>query len=239
MSILGKIFYSKLLFSLRIFLRKQSALMPVTDFLISNTIRKFNYADMRMMRAIYCLEKTKSLSDPIAECGVGSGYSMAYILSYLIRTKDTRNYFGFDTFEGFPFIHPEDLVGLPESRKAVSVVGRYKEFGLGHHEKTVARLGADSIAEFHKGLFDDTIPMLPDSLKFSFVFMDCDLYQSYKSCLSVMYSRVVSGGIILFDEYEHVIDWPGAKKAIDEFFADKPEKPQQLPFGTSWMVRKI
>ncbi len=239
MTLLNKIFHSKLFFHLRIFLRKQSSLMPATDFLISNTIRKFNYADMRVMRLIYCLEQTKSLSGSIAECGVGSGYSMAYILSYLTRTKDSRNYFGFDTFEGFPFIHPEDLEGLPEGRKSISVVGRYKEFGLGHHEKTVSRLKANSRAQFYKGLFDDTIPALPDGVKFSFVFMDCDLYQSYKSCLSVMYSRVVRGGIILFDEYEHVVDWPGAKKAIDEFFADKPEKPEQLPFGTSWMVRKL
>jgi len=239
MSLLRKLFFSPTLFPLRTFLRKQSAFMPLTDFLISNTIRKFNGADMRVMRIVYCLEQTKFLDNPVAECGVGGGYSMAYILSYLVRAKDSRKYFGFDTFEGFPFIHPEDLEGLPESRKSISIVGHYKEFALEHHKKTVARLGADSRAEFHKGLFDDTIPALPDNVKFSFVYMDCDLYQSYKSCLSVMYSRVVSGGIILFDEYELVIEWPGAKKAIDEFFMDKLEKPEQLPFGTSWMVRKI
>ncbi|MEN9902227.1 MAG: hypothetical protein RL651_891, partial [Pseudomonadota bacterium] len=142
MSLFGKIFYSHYLFPLRVAFRKQSRLMPVTDFLIQNTIRKFNASDIRLMRIVYCLEQTKSLSAPIAECGVGSGYSLAYTLSYLARTKDVREYYGFDTFEGFPFIHPEDLEGLPENRKNVTKVGHYKEFMMSHHEKTIKKLGA-------------------------------------------------------------------------------------------------
>ena len=34
--------------------------------------------------------------------------------------------------------------------------------------------------------------------------------------------KVVRGGIVLFDEYG-IPDWPGETKAVDEFFADKPE----------------
>lgn len=239
MSVFHKVFYSHYLFPLRVALRKQSRLMPITDFLIQNTIRKFNLSDVRLMRIVYCLEQTKSIDAPIAECGIGSGYSLAYTVSYLVRTKDNRRYHGFDTFEGFPFVHSEDLEGLPENRKNVTKVGHYKEFMMSHHEKTIKKLGATDRAVLHKGLFSDTIPKLPEDLLFSFVFMDCDLYQSYKSCLESMYSRVLPGGIILFDEYEHTVDWPGAKKAIDEFFADKPEKPEPLPFGTSWMIRKV
>lgn len=225
--------------SFRVFLRKQSNLMPITDYLIGNTLRMYNGADIRVMRLIYGLEQTKDLNFPVAECGVGSGYSMAYMLSYLRRSKDDRNYHGFDTFEGFPYIHEEDLKDLPEKRKSISVVGHYKEFVLDGHLRTIKRLRMTERATLHKGLFDETVPMLPHDQKFSFVFMDCDLYQSYKSCLSVMYDRVVSGGIIIFDEYEHTVDWPGAKKAIDEFLEDKPEKPEKIPFGTSWMIRKI
>ena len=227
------------MFPLRIALRKQAWLMPITDFLISNTIRKYNAADIRVMRLVYCLEQTKGTIGPVAECGVGSGYSMTYMLSYLIRSKDSRDYHGFDTFEGFPFIHPEDLINIPEKRRKISVVGHYKEFVIDHHKKIIRKLGLDGKATLHKGLFSDTIPPLDKSLTFSFVFMDCDLYESYRSCLAAMYHRVLPSGIILFDEYEHTIDWPGARRAIDEFFADKPEKPEPLPFGSSWMIRKV
>lgn len=236
---LMKTIYHRSMTPVRVALRRQTWLMPVTDFLISKTIRKHNPTDLRVMRLIYCLEQTRQLDADTAECGIGSGYSMAYTLSYLMRSGDKRRYHGFDTFEGFPFIHPEDLVGLPEHRRNISVVGHYKEFMLQHHRKTINKLGATKRATLHKGLFSETIPTLPPEQKFSFVFMDCDLSQSYKSCLETMYSRVVSGGIILFDEYECTVEWPGAKKAIDEFFADKPEKPEPLPFGTSWYVKKV
>jgi len=224
---------------IRTYLRKQTVLWPLTAFLKKYTVPTFNASDLRVMRCLYCMEETSHLGGDIAECGIGSGYSQIYILSYLNESTDTRDYHGFDTFEGFPFIDKEDLEGIPDHRRGVSVVGRYKEYPIAYHQKRVNKLGMVNRATLHKGLFNDTIPKLPEDLKFSFVFMDCDLYQSYRSCLDSMYDRVLSGGIILFDEYEHTVDWPGAKKAIDEFFADKTEKPEPLPFGTSWVVRKV
>ena len=41
------------------------------------------------------------------------------------------------------------------------------------------------------------------------------------------------GEIIMFDEYDG-LRWPGAKKAIDDYSADKPEKP--MPYYKS--IRK-
>jgi hypothetical protein len=35
---------------------------------------------------------------------------------------------------------------------------------------------------------------------------------------------LVKGGVILLDEYDDP-PWPGCNKAVDEFLADKPEKP--------------
>ena len=221
-----------------VMMRRQLWLMPITDLILSYAVRKFHGTDIRVMRLVYCLEQTRYLKADIAECGIGSGYSMIYILSYLQRARDKRHYFGFDTFEGFPFIHSEDLIGLPKHRKEISVVGRYKEFVLNHHLNTIKKINADNYASLFKGLFSKTIPPLPNAQMFSFVFMDCDLYESYRTCLDAMYPRIVPGGIILFDEYEHVVEWPGAKKAIDEFFCDKQEKPEKLPFGTSWIVKK-
>jgi hypothetical protein len=223
---------------LQIFLRKTSSLTKVTEYLMGYTLRPYSSSDIRLFRILYCLEQTAHLAGDIAECGVGSGYSMVYTLTYLDKTADKRQYFAFDTFEGFPYIHEQDLENLPEHRKGVSVVGHYKEYHYEHIAGLAKKLAPKIRAHFHKGVFDTTIPKLPDNQQFSFVFMDCDLYMSYRSCLSTIYDRVVPGGIILFDEYEHTVEWPGARKAIDEFFAVKTEKPEPLPFGPSWMVRK-
>jgi hypothetical protein len=47
---------------------------------------------------------------------------------------------------------------------------------------------------------------------------------SYKQTLTYFYPRISRGGVILFDEYNDP-PWPGCKIAVDEFLADKPEKP--------------
>lgn len=76
------------------------------------------------------------------------------------------------------------------------------------------------------GFFEDTLKLVKDE-KFSFVYLDCDLYDSYKVCLELFYPRMNPGGIILFDKYCEP-DWPGAAEAIDEFLTDKPERCTKL-----------
>ena len=50
--------------------------------------------------------------------------------------------------------------------------------------------------------------------------LDCDLYESYLTCLNNLYKNVVNKGVIVFDEY-YSHKYPGARIAIDEFFEDK------------------
>ena len=72
-----------------------------------------------------------------------------------------------------------------------------------------------------KGFFDKTLPQYEGRI--ALLHLDGDLYESYKVSLETLYEKVAPGGIIMFDEY---LDqrWPGATKAIDEFFSGKPEK---------------
>jgi len=83
----------------------------------------------------------------------------------------------------------------------------------------------DLNVELHKGYFENTLPgLLSNRSQFCLVHLDCDIYESYLTCLDKLYDLTVPGGIILFDEYDCPV-WPGATKAVDEFFADKIEKP--------------
>ena len=50
--------------------------------------------------------------------------------------------------------------------------------------------------------------------------LDTDFYDSTKFELDNFYPFVSSGGIIIIDDYGH---WRGARKATDEFLADKPD----------------
>jgi hypothetical protein len=58
---------------------------------------------------------------------------------------------------------------------------------------------------------------------FSFVHLDCDIYESYKQCLEFFYLRLTPGAIVLFDEYNDP-EWLGCTVAVDEFFSRWPER---------------
>ena len=71
--------------------------------------------------------------------------------------------------------------------------------------------------------------------RFSFVHLDVDLYQPTMDSLEFFYGRMNPCSIILCDDYGFVT-CPGAKKAMDSFFADKPEEIVSLPTGQGFVV---
>lgn len=198
----------------------------------SNYLKTYSTLDVRYFRWLYLLEQTRNLEGDIVELGVGPGRFLAYCASWLKATGSPKRYYGYDTFRGFPSVSEKDKENLsPERLKRVRL-GNYA-FSKARIEKLIRRLGLRNV-ELIEGDFTQTLQEI--RLKISFLYMDCDLYESYKTGLERLYERVVQGGVILFDEYECVKEWPGARRAVDEFFSDKIEKPERLPFSTSYFV---
>jgi predicted O-methyltransferase YrrM len=71
----------------------------------------------------------------------------------------------------------------------------------------------------YKGIFPDTSGPVRDK-RFSFVNLDVDTYNSTKQCLEFFYPRMNAGGVIVSHDY---LTAPGVRKAVDEYFVDKPE----------------
>jgi len=69
-----------------------------------------------------------------------------------------------------------------------------------------------------KGLFQDTMTIQEPV---SFAHIDCDWYESVISCLTQIEPLLSPGGILVIDDY---FDWPGCKKAVDEYFSDKRDQ---------------
>ncbi len=62
----------------------------------------------------------------------------------------------------------------------------------------------------------DTIPKnIPE--KISILRLDTDWYESTKHELNNLFPRLVSGGILIIDDYGH---FQGSKKAVDEYFEE-------------------
>ena len=210
---------------------------------VNNLIPKFyNSLDGRYHRFLFCLEATADIKGDVAELGTGTGRGAAFIVSAMSALSLNKSYHAFDTFKGFPSIHAHDLEGIPKHREKVSVVGHYSGYTDNHIERVIKaaqKAGCKVPYSLISGDVCLTIPQLPDSQKYSFVFIDLDLYDGYKASLEGLYHRVEAGGIILFDEYQYTDQWPGAKRAVDEFMLDKPETLRFFKYdGSAYIVRE-
>jgi len=163
----------------------------------------------------------------VAECGVYKGGTLLG-MAHILRLRGIQApIYGLDSFEGFPNPAAEDFLAdgtLHEYAKK----GFFSDATCEKLQRKIARLGFADTITLIKGFFEKTLHQLGEE-KFSLVHLDCDLYQSYKTCLEFFYDRVLTGGYIVFDEYDFSMPvYPGAQKAIDEFLRGKPETLQSF-----------
>uniref|UniRef100_A0A7S4JM60 Uncharacterized protein n=1 Tax=Odontella aurita TaxID=265563 RepID=A0A7S4JM60_9STRA len=118
----------------------------------------------------------------VLEFGVGSGRSIRMIQEMVPLDVPVH---GFDTFTGLPHAWGSEPAG------AYSTGG------------SIPNLEGE--VYFHKGLFKDTVSnFLEGTEKYqplAFANVDCDLYGSTLDILEGLYSRVVPGTVLAFDEY--------------------------------------
>ncbi len=189
----------------------------------------------RHMHFMRLLEHVKDLDGVIVECGVGSGRSLfaAAAISEALGRK--RQILAYDTFEGIP---PAGAVDGPWNARLAG------NWAFSENQVRANLLGAglapeyiDKYVTFVPGKLQDTLPLY-DSGPIAFLHLDVDLYDSYMTALECLYDHVRGGGVITFDEYREE-RWPGATKAIDEFFRDRPEQVIRSPVGERYYVLKV
>lgn len=171
------------------------------------------------------LKSVSALPGDVAECGVYQGSTLIPEALFLHQNNIPKTLFGCDSFEGFDeaVLLEIALGGTADPQKKI---GGFNDTSLRLVQEKVQRLGLNDRVHLLKGYFEETLNELSER-RFCFVHLDCDLYDSYKSCLEFFYPRLVPGGIILFDEYNDS-SWPGCNKAVDEFLDGKQEKPVEI-----------
>ena len=188
-------------------------------FLYANTLRS------RFLHFYNLLGEVKELNGVIVECGVGVGQSLFHFSAISNSIGKPRRIYGFDTFEGIPDPTSED----GEWNAGIRGDWNYSRARV-IENLLLAGLDGEFIATnitLVPGEFAQTLPGYSEG-PIALLHIDADIYESYKIALESLYDYVVPGGIIAFDEYLGS-RWPGAVKAIDEFFEHKPEKIIKSP----------
>lgn len=178
----------------------------------------------RLFMIFQALRQVSFLPGDTAECGVyrgGSALMMARLLKHDVSPKKLHL---FDTF-----------AGMPETNASVDLhhKGDFADTSLEQVKNYLAEFSGT--VSFYPGPFRDTFIQVA-GISFSFVHVDCDIYESALQCCSFFYPRLQPGGIMIYDDYGFP-SCPGAKLAVDEFYSDKPEKPLYLPTGQAMVIK--
>ena len=147
------------------------------------------------------------------EAGVFQGGTARLLKLALGEMREKRLYL-FDSFEGMKRV---------SDREDRHSEGDFSDTSVEAVRKVV---GGGEFVHICKGWIPETFAGLDDR-RFCFAHIDLDLYQGVRDSLNFLYPRLSRGGVIVLDDYGFA-SCPGARKAVDEFFADKPERPLAL-----------
>lgn len=197
--------------------------------------------DMARFLAYYELFKLSlAVNGSIVDCGVFTGrslFSWFQLSSILEPYNHTRKVIGFDTFAGFPGVHDKDLIssasefleeGSFQSSKAT--LSEIKELITLHDQNRP--LGHVPKVELVPGDACESIPRYVSDhphLLVSLLYLDFDLYMPTKTALEHLYSRVVKGGIVAFDEL-NCQEFPGETTALLETMDLRHVALRRFPF---------
>lgn len=158
------------------------------------------------------------------ECGVWNGGSAGL----LAQSAPDRALWLFDSWQGQPPPGADD-VSHQGSR------GRAHMFRASRarvERLLFQRLGvARDRVHLVEGWYEDTLPARRAEIpRIALLHLDCDWYASVRLALESFWDALVPGGALFVDDYGY---WRGCRRAVDEFFAARGERPQWTALDAS------
>lgn len=190
---------------------------------LADKAKPFSLVSEDRLWVLYSLaQQAKQLKGDFWECGVYKG-GTAIMLAEIIANTTTKRLRLFDTFSGMPETDPD---------KDYHRKGDFADTSLAAVKQ---RVGDKNTISYHQGFIPDTFAGLENET-LAFAHIDVDIYQSVMDCCEFIYPRLVSGGFMLFDDYGFP-SCPGARQAVDTFFANKAEVPLVLHTGQALVMK--
>lgn len=178
----------------------------------------------RFMAISDLLRSTLDVPGHVAEFGSWRGANLMFMAKLLniYDTMGSKVVHCFDGFEGLTTFTGED-------GEADGARGAY----AGNYEELVEMIQLYQLQDaitIHKGLIQNTLPELMrenESLTFSFVYCDTDLFKPTELILEHMSKRLSKGGLFVFDEWNDA-RWPGEGVAANSFMREHSDDYEML-----------
>ena len=161
------------------------------------------------------------------ECGVADGISSFFLLSEVDSKKELLGKCSLDLYDSWDTMRLEDL----SKSEKVFLEGKYKELEIERTQKNLSKFQTSIV--YHKGYIPESLekkPKAPNSI--CYLHIDLNSSKATLKSLEFFYSRLVKGGVVLFDDYAGD-GYEDTKNIIDKFFNDKSGILQKIPTGQS------
>ena len=185
--------------------------------------RDLQIAERELKVILENLENTKDISGDVVEFGCYMGDTSVKMAEVMQDWPDKWLWL-YDSFEGLPEKTAEDKSGdgwafRPGELKAnaVSVASKFKKLSL--PEPVIMKAWFNEL---------DANEDLPKQI--SFALLDGDYYESIKTSLNLVASKLSRGGKIIVHDYRNSA-LPGSAKAVNEFLANNPDYKLRLASG--------
>ena len=180
-----------------------------------------------------------SIPGALVECGIfkGPSFSRFAMFRNLFESADSRDLVGFDIFGKFPNTDFTD--DYERLRQFIDAAG---DESISKHQlmEVLSKKKCDSKVTLVEGDIMMTVPsFIKDhpELKIALLHLDVDIYEPSKCVIEELYPKLSLGGVLILDDYGI---FPGATKAVDDYFKDKQERVQRLPyaFAPCYIIKK-
>ena len=150
------------------------------------------------------MKMIQDIPDAIIEMGVCSGnglMSLIHCHNILQPMYRYREFYGFDTFEGFPSVHENDIADVKWE------VGDFCNNGYDRLNNIISIHNSyyylPTNVKLVKGDVNETLPKFLNENKHiivSLLYLDLDIYEPTKTCLKYLLPKMAKGSIVAFDE---------------------------------------
>lgn len=163
------------------------------------------------------LRETENREGHVIELGSYKAATSVAIGRFLKNTNSSKKLYACDTFCGHPY---DDDYGQ-------DLKGRFNDSNLEYVRAKLARFAVDNFVIPIPGTFEETLSVQIGNHRFSFAFLDCDLYQSGVVALNFLSGRMDTDSIIAIHDYANPVF--GISRAVHEFCARVGNKVNLFP----------
>ena len=157
----------------------------------------------------------------VVECGTWKGGMSAGMATSL---GPDRHYYLYDSYEGLPPATAHDTdhygqSGIEWQQRQLAKQGTAPDSNNRaaiEDARAAMKLSGAPHVTITKGWFADTLPTYTGG-PIAILRCDGDWYESTRDTLVALYPHVVSGGVIILDDYHY---WDGCAKAVHEFLLE-------------------